>query len=417
MHFGCRYLDVSKRPLFDRVWDNAALIDLRKGNARSDVSAIVQGVVVTGHSLRFANLDESELFGADLRGVDLTGATLVRSRLQGVDLREARLRRADLSHAQLQGADLYRAQLQSANLPAVQLQGANLLAAQLQGANLQEAHLEGANLANAELQDATLIYAQLQGADLDEAKLQGVNLSSAHFECANLRLARLQDANLRAAQLQDANLSDAQLQGADLSIAPLQGANLGGAQLQGANLAGAHLWRATGEKDRTRINLVDLRGADVTEAPSALERQEILRWVRRQQRKDEVARLLDPAQPFDAKNPILQASIGSVLVTDKQPFLDAGMPEDRLVTDPREYWKEVKDWLPKSAPGLGDNYKITGWRTVARFAVDRSPRDVETVAGFAAIACHLLDIGEAVPSDLNPMVKDEIASIAGTCRH
>jgi hypothetical protein len=111
---------------------------------------------------------------------------------------------------------------------------------------------------------------------------------------------------------------------------------------------------------------------------------------------------------------VLQASIGSVLVTDKQPFLDAGIPEDRLITDPREYWKEVKDWLLKSEPGLGDNYKFIAWRIVSRFAVDPSPRDVETVAGFA---CLLLDIGKAVPFDLTAMAKAEIASIAVACRH
>jgi len=197
LKWGCRYLRVDHRTLVDHVWDEKAMADLLRGGADQVKLAAIEGLVLRDRSLRFAILDDSRLFAADLIGADL----------RSVSLKNAGLLRAKLSNALLQGADLTGAQLQFANLSGAQLQHTYLSGAQLQGAILSDAQLQDAYLYAARLQGADLSGAQLKGANLPIARLQGANLSGAQLKGANLPIARLQGANLSGAQLQGANLS------------------------------------------------------------------------------------------------------------------------------------------------------------------------------------------------------------------
>jgi Pentapeptide repeats (8 copies) len=146
LQWGCRYLRVDRRRLVDHVWDYKAMADLRYRGADQAKLAAIEGLVLRDRYLRFAVLDESFLFAADLTGADLRKATLV----------EARLLKAQLQHAQLQGARLNVAYLQGANLILALLQDAELSGAQLQGANLFGAQMLRVNLGGAQLQGAYL---------------------------------------------------------------------------------------------------------------------------------------------------------------------------------------------------------------------------------------------------------------------
>lgn len=83
-----------------------------------------------GANLRFADLSDADLHGAELSYADLRGA----------NLRDADLRCADLSHANLSCADLW-----GANLRSVDLRFADLRDAALHGADLSDANLRDAN--------------------------------------------------------------------------------------------------------------------------------------------------------------------------------------------------------------------------------------------------------------------------------
>jgi uncharacterized protein YjbI with pentapeptide repeats len=225
LRWGCRYLQVDGHNLVEHVWDDKAIVDLWKGG-RDNANALVaiEGLELRDRLLRFAVLDRTSLFNADLSG-----------------------------------ADLRRASLQLANLL-----GARMLGTLLEDGELNRAQLQGAWLSGAHLQGAQLEFAQLQGADLSQTALQG----------ASLKGAELQGSNLRAAQLQLADLSSAQLQGAVLAGAYLQGADLGSARLQGADLSGAQLWGAifgqavqqsvSISAPKTDLGLADLRNTDFT---------------------------------------------------------------------------------------------------------------------------------------------------------
>ncbi|HJS87871.1 MAG TPA: pentapeptide repeat-containing protein, partial [Acetobacteraceae bacterium] len=167
LNWGCRFLTVDHRTLVDHVWKGEAIADLRAGSGNTKAAiAAIEGAFFRNRVLRFAKLDESRLYGADLIDADLRHATLQNTNLQEARLAGVQLQGADLRGAQLQGADLHYAHLQGVRLVVAKLQGADLGGAQLQGADLDYAHLQAANLNAAELQGATLNWANLESASL-----------------------------------------------------------------------------------------------------------------------------------------------------------------------------------------------------------------------------------------------------------
>ena len=161
-----------------------------------------------------ANLNEAELYFADLSQTNLMGVSFYLAKLNGADMSGANMSQTSLSSAQLIGADLSRANLSQANLVETNLNHADLSGADLSGAELLQA-----SLTNADLRGVELSGAYINNADLYQADLRGANLS-----LANLWMANLKQANLRGADLSDAFLFDVNLNGADLTRANLEGA-------------------------------------------------------------------------------------------------------------------------------------------------------------------------------------------------
>ncbi len=125
-----------------------------------------------------ADLRETNLSGADLRGTDLRQADLRETNLSGADLQGTDLRYASLLRADLNSTDLRYASLLRADLSSSDLRYASLL-----GASLRCADLRGANLNSSALQCANLYCANLYCADLREADLRGANLYGTDLRC------------------------------------------------------------------------------------------------------------------------------------------------------------------------------------------------------------------------------------------
>jgi hypothetical protein len=178
LHWGCRYLTVDHRPLIGRVWRPEAIVDLRvgEGDIKKSLSGI-EGVFLRGRSLRFAKLDESQLYAADLQGADLSHATLRFAQLQG-----AKMNGATLSGANLSGADLTLVGLAVANLNGSILAGANLSKANLYRASLVGAYLRGDwSVTGPMLAHPLSQSGVVMGANLSGAVLIGADVSEANF--------------------------------------------------------------------------------------------------------------------------------------------------------------------------------------------------------------------------------------------
>ena len=267
LNWGCRFLRVDHRTEVDKVRDEKAMSVLRmdvsalaqdvmtsggnseqKAAERTKAIAAIEGVFLRDRSLRFAVLDESRLYAADLINADLRKASLTGTDISGARLRGTLLRGSNLTGSQLAAAsrDLEKADFSSLDLSSreqfnfnfagdgANLSGANLSKANLSDTALGRVNLSGANLSEANLSNAHLVLARLNRADLSEANLSEADLSDAS----------LQDTNLRNAVLRHVNLTRALLDGAILNGVNLSGANLDGAFLNGTFLNGVNLYGA-----------------------------------------------------------------------------------------------------------------------------------------------------------------------------
>jgi len=168
--------------------------------------------------------------------------------------------------------------LAEADLDASNLSGANLHHAVLTKATARRSILFGANLALADLSGAILTGARLDNADIYNAILTGSKAADATFHraclhSADLRQANLTDANLEAANLAETRLASAELGGANLSRANLTGADLSNALLLKTNLTGAVLIGARMEGARVRGIVLAANDLSSTKGLAAVEHE------------------------------------------------------------------------------------------------------------------------------------------------
>ena len=133
-----------------------------------------------GSGGRIEALQELNLDGVPLVGVNAAGAFLQGIRLRGANLLRANLEAADLRDSNLEACDLEYASLRSANLRQGNLRGVNLRHADLGDSDLVNASLEAADLAGANLANADLRHVNLAGAQwraiksVERANIYGV---------------------------------------------------------------------------------------------------------------------------------------------------------------------------------------------------------------------------------------------------
>jgi uncharacterized protein YjbI with pentapeptide repeats len=178
--------------------------------------------------------DSLKLNNRDLHGALLTGSTL---------------RNADLTDSDLSGAVLVRATLRSSNLTGTDLRGADLWGAQLQNAALDGAKLQNSILEEAHLEGASLAGAHFEVADLRHAHFAGSKAlqedDQPHFEGADLANADFRGADILSGQFQGANLQETDFRGARLDNASFWGSTFSETQLDAAHLKPVTLWHTT----------------------------------------------------------------------------------------------------------------------------------------------------------------------------
>ena len=167
------------------------------------LAILEQGVHAWNEWREAGTVDEPDLTGADLRGMQLWS----------VDLSNALLRDAKLERATLTGSDLSGADLRGADLEAAFLIGTNLDQADLRGARLTKAHLEKCDLIEADLKEADIYAASFYECDLTDANLSGSFLVATSLMNVDLTRADLYASDLTGASLVEAVVTDAEFTG------------------------------------------------------------------------------------------------------------------------------------------------------------------------------------------------------------
>jgi hypothetical protein len=124
--------------------------------------------------------------------------------------------------------------LEELNMDGIALVGVDVAGAFLQGIHLEHGHLRRANFSASDVRDGYLNFAKLDDANLDRANFRESHLNGADLEGASLKEADLTDADLSDADFTGVYLTDADLNNANL--ANLRWSNI--KDLKNANIYG-----------------------------------------------------------------------------------------------------------------------------------------------------------------------------------
>jgi uncharacterized protein YjbI with pentapeptide repeats len=139
-------------------------------------------------------IEQTDLSGQNLSGLNLQGAYLYRVNLAGSILRRAKLQAAILVEVDLSQADLEKADLRETRAIGVRMKGANLTQARLERATLARADFSEARLTRARLRRANLALTAWRDAILTRARFSRNNLMGADFRGVDLTDLNLADA-------------------------------------------------------------------------------------------------------------------------------------------------------------------------------------------------------------------------------
>jgi len=263
-------LDLSGLELVDAhaprsSWANAHL------RALAFTRAQLNGADLSGARILSSDLDGAVLDDAILIGAALDDTRMARARAPRVTAREASFARllataADFTDADFTGADLSFADLRAARFGAAVFTRARLLNADLRGADLSRARLTGAALAGARVDCATRLPA---GFDPDAHLLAPLDLCGGRFSL-DYRGKSLEGMSFRDLDLRGALLQGAAVAGADFTGANLDGADVSGVDGFGPRFAPASAREAIFDNARGRLDGLlasDLRNARLSGAP------------------------------------------------------------------------------------------------------------------------------------------------------
>ncbi len=130
-------------------------IPLKDRILRQTVDDKLARIQSTG-ACKFCDLNQSNMEGMDLIGIDLRYANLARANLYGTNLTGANLRGTNLSGVELFGSNFSGVDLSGKDLTGSNLSGVDLSGKDLSGTILVQANLSGTNLSGVDLTGANL---------------------------------------------------------------------------------------------------------------------------------------------------------------------------------------------------------------------------------------------------------------------
>lgn len=229
--------------------------------------------ISTEASAAWTELEDLDLSGLDLTGVNLRQAILRRCNLQGAVLVDADLCDALLEDCKLGGAAMDRMCLARAQLESSDLHAAQLASVDFSGARINQCIFDQAELAASCWDDAQVLESGFEAARLKQATGQRGQFVQCRMACVDATASRFEKTVFEQCMLEAAIFNKAQLKGTTL-----QACQASHAQFDGANMQGLRSLLDT------RLDQANLHGADLQDA--SLQNTSLARAVLREARLD-----------------------------------------------------------------------------------------------------------------------------------
>ena len=249
------------------IWTRATLRSVAFARGQLN-GADLRGARILSSDLDGIILDDAALADSSFEETRLVRARAPRVSARGASFVRARAVAADFTDADFADADLTHADLRAARFGAASFLRARLVNADLRGADLARARLEGASLAGARVDCATRLP---QGFNPDAALLAPLDLCGGRFSL-DYRGKDLAGVSFRDLDMRGALLQGAAIAGADFTGANFDGADFSGVQDFGPLFAPASAREANFENVRGQLDALagaDLRNARLSGAPGA----------------------------------------------------------------------------------------------------------------------------------------------------
>ncbi|PWQ93431.1 pentapeptide repeat-containing protein [Leucothrix arctica] len=224
-----------------------------------------------------AEIIKKDLQGIMLSGVSLKGADLSKSNMSGVYLGNTLLEGANLEECVLSSSNFCSGDLVKVNftstvansvnfcgvtLTDINFRESNLTESQFNGTEIKKGYFPSATMEKAEFNGATLVECNYYKADLENSEFNGALVNSCDFSNANLANSKLNgslidNCNFTSANLKNSYFIEADLKNIKLINADMSGCNLCGAKLNHIDLKGVNLENS--DLTNTELEHADLR--------------------------------------------------------------------------------------------------------------------------------------------------------------
>lgn len=141
-------------------------------------------------------------------GISLNEINLAGAKLSGIELNGVNIARADLRKALLVNAELFYTNFNNTNLSEADCTGVTFYRSNLSFVNFTKANCSSANFSKANLMFSDFTQGNFSGANFIQANLKGVNFEGAYLSGANLKGANVILEDLEKALLTDAIMPD-----------------------------------------------------------------------------------------------------------------------------------------------------------------------------------------------------------------
>lgn len=233
------YIDLSNAEIIDKDLQGVMLsgVSLRGADlSKSNMSGVYLGnTLLEGATLEKCVLSSSNFCSGDLVNVNLISTVANSVNFCGVKLSEVDFRESNLTESKFNGTEIKKGYFPSARMKKTQFNGSTLVDCNYYKADLESSEFNGASVNNCDFSNVNLANSKLNGSLIDDCNFTSANLKNSYFIDANLKNLKLVDADMSGSNLRGAKLNHIDLKGVNLENSDLTNTELEHADLRFTN--------------------------------------------------------------------------------------------------------------------------------------------------------------------------------------